>query len=334
MNNSTFSQLFNPNNGPQAISPAQLKTYINHLNTICQNNAVSLVFNADDFVQFLSINNGKKVWHITDAGRNKINQWLFNFFPDLKQKTTVHLYRFLPYARFYGLFNTQSLRMSSMAVNRKFNGPGEYEDYFKAISLNYDKESIDNTAAKTYLMCFISDWKKKYMWENYVKHYEGFCIEVDISPKDPNNLFWNFREVSYQAPAVYKWISDSINSFKSNYDIDICFPWSKFAYIYKGPKFSREIETRIYIHEETEDPWRSDYMNAVGNNYPTKSYMDNGETFFYLDMPLKNSLFEIDINKVYLGKRISDTELKKMESVLNSAKIPYEEICIDDARLQ
>lgn len=318
----------------QIIPPKDLLTYVNNLNTICFRNNVPITFLPSEWKNYLILDKGKKVWWYNGA-ENKIKQWLFDSFPDLKQTPVVHRYRFLPYARFNDLFATHSLRMSSMAVNRKFNGPGEYEDYFKAISLNYDKGVIDATAARTYLMCFISDWKKKYMWENYVNHYEGFCIDVNITPKKPNNYFWNFREVSYKDPSDYKWISDTIDFFKSQYNIDIVLPWSMFAYIYKGPKFKDEIETRIYIPEQVNGLFRSDYMEAVGKNYSTKSYVDKDSgTFFYLDMPLKNDLFEIDIKKVYLGKRTSDTELKRMETILDSAKIPYEEICMCDTRLQ
>lgn len=318
----------------QIILPNDLQTYVSNLNAICSRNSIPITFYPNEWKNYLILDKGKKVWWYNGA-ETKIKQWLFGPFPDLKQTPVVRRYRFLPYARFDNLFATQSLRMSSMAVNRKFNGPGEYEDYFKAISLKYDKTSIDNTAARTYLMCFISDWNKKYMWENYVNYYEGFCIEVDVSPKDPNNYFWNFREVSYKDPSDYKWISDAIDFFKMQYDIEIVLPWSAFAYIYKGPKFKEEIETRIYIPEQTDGLFRSNYIEAVGKNYPTKSYVDKDSgTFFYLDMPLKNDLFEIDIKKVYLGKRISDAELKRMESVLQSANIPFEEICMCDSRLQ
>ena len=319
--------------GIQIIPPKDLLTYVNDLNAICSKNHIPIIFSPNEWKNYLILDKTKKVWWY-DGAENKINQWLFNSFPDLKQKNTVRLYRFLPYARFNGLFSTQSLRMSSMAANRKFNGPGEYEDYFKAISLSYDKESIDNTAAKTYLMCFISDWNKKYMWEKYVNHYEGFCIEVDISPKDPSNYFWNFREVSYKDPSAYKWISDIIDSFKTKYNIDIVLPWSSFAYIYKGPNFKDEIETRIYIPEVSSGVFRSNYMDAIGNNFPTKQYVYDNGTYFYLDMPLKNNLFEIDIKKVYLGKRTSDIELRRMESVLQNAGIPFDEICMCDTRLQ
>lgn len=95
--------------------------------------------------------------------------------------------------------------MSSMAKNRKKNGPGEYEDFFKIIGLSYDQKEIDNVAASTYLMCFTSDWKEKYMWEEYVDLYKGFCVEVELKQKKTSDDFFLESEgfhISHRVPII------------------------------------------------------------------------------------------------------------------------------------
>lgn len=314
------------------ITPQDMQQYIASLNSICSSHELSISFTSSDWMDALLVSSGKKIWHINDSGRDKIKSVLFQPFPCLKKQKSVHLYRFLPYSRFDGLFESKSLRMNSMEINRRFNGPGEYEDFFNAISLNYDKGAIDGVAARTYLLCFISAWNRKYMWENYVGNYNGFCIEVDVKPKLIETFFWDFRKVSYQNPANYKFMDDMITQFKQNYGIDIVLPWSEFAYIYKGPKFADEIESRIYIKEpDRRSLFRTNYMTDIGNSYKTE--FDSDQNYSYINMPLSNKLFDIDIKKVFLGTNCDSDDINRMKDVLKALSIPFEDVDDSDSRL-
>lgn len=320
----------------QVLATEQVSEYINLLNAICQKNGNPIMFTSKDFKRELYISKGKKIWQASDEGYKKINRWLFEHFPDLKQRESIRAFRFLPYSRFDELFRSHSLRMSSMAANWKFNGPGEYKEYFKAISLNYDKSAVAETAAHTFLLCFTSDWNQRYMWENYVNNYEGFCLEVDIMPKGRKNRFWNFREVSYKAPNNYKFIANIIDEFKRKYNLDVILPWSSFACIYKGPRFFKEKEMRIYLSEDAAgvNVFREMYARAVGGYHKTKSYVDeDGATYFYIDMPLNSRLFEVKIRNVYLGAKINPTDLRQKENTLRNQGVAFEKICMCDPRL-
>lgn len=174
------------------------------------------------------------------------------------------------------------------------------------------------------------------MWESYVNNYEGFCLEVDVMPKDRKNGFGNFREVSYADPSSYKFLSDIIATFKKKYDVNVVLPWSSFACVYKGPMFSGEKESRIYISEDVAgaEAFREMYANAIGRYHMTRSYVDEkGVTYFYIAMPLDNELFELKIQKVYLGERINSVDLKQKEKILQGQGIPFVEICMCDPRL-
>lgn len=331
MNPNTLKHILNPNNGIKVLSYKEQQQYVGALNQICRNYNVGFSFSIGDFASFLSISNNKKIWHIEEPGRIKVKQWLFQYFPDLTASGSLCLYRFLPDFVFESLFEVDILRMSSMAKNRKKNGPGEYEDFFKIIGLQYDQQEIDDVAASTYLMCFISDWKKKYMWEKYVDSYKGFCIEVELNAKQQSNDFWGVRKVSYQSPNSYAFMSDLIATFKSQYQIELVLPWSRFAYIYKGPKFKDELETRIYI---TETCAKEAYESFLGQKYPKKSEIDeDGDTMYYIDIPLDNDLFKIDVKKVYIGSELGNERKDHMKQILTSLGLSWEEISSSDSRL-
>ena len=334
MNPNTLRHLSNPNNGTRALSYQEQLQYISELNKICSKYSVGFSFSIGDFAPFFSISNNKKIWHITEPGRIKVKQWLFQYFPDLTASGPLHLYRFLPDFVFESLFQGNILRMSSMAKNRKKNGPGEYEDFFKIIGLQYDQQEIDDVAASTYLMCFISDWKKKYMWEKYVNSYKGFCIEVELNAKQQSNDFWGVREVSYQPQSSYAFMSDLIATFKSQYQIELVLPWSRFAYIYKGPDFSDELETRIYISEPTIAFGKDAYNSFVGEKYPKQQEIDqDGDTMYYIDIPLDNDLFKIDVKNVYIGSELDNERKDHMKQILTSLDLSWEEISSSDSRL-
>lgn len=334
MNPNTLKHLLNPNNGTKLLTYQERLQYISELNKICSKYRIGFSFSIGDFFPFISISNGNKSWNITDSGRAKIKTWLFQNFPDLTTNGSLHLYRFLPDFVFDSLFNSNILRMSSMAKNRKNNGPGEYEDFFKIIGMQYDKQEIDDVAANTYLMCFIDDWKEKYMWENYVKLYKGFCVEVDVCPKQKSNDFWGIRTVSYKPKSSYDFMSDMIATFKSQYQIELILPWSKFAYIYKGPKFSKEQETRIYIAEPTVCFGKDAYQSFIGQKYPKQQEIDkDDDIMYYINMPLNNDLFELQVKRVYIGGRLSKERKECMEKKLGMLNIGCEVISPSDLRL-
>ena len=334
MNPNTLNHLSNPKNGIERLSYEKRQEYINVLNQICNTYNVGFSFTNGDFFPDLLISNGNKSWNITDSGRAKIKNWLFQNFPDLTTCGSLRLYRFLPDFVFDSLFNSNILRMSSMAKNRKKKGPGEYEDFFKIIGMQYDKQEIDNVAANTYLMCFIDDWKEKYMWEEYGDSYKGFCIEVDVCAKQIGNDFWGMRSVSYQPQSTYDFMSEMIVTFRSKHQIELVLPWSRFAYIYKGPDFIKERETRIYISEPTIAFGKDSYNSFIGGKYPKQEESDqDGEIMYYIDMPLENDLFKIGVKKVFLGGEMDDTKKRTMKDILNKKGIPFDEIAPSDPRL-
>ena len=169
------------------------------------------------------------------------------------------------------------------------------------------------------------------MWEKYVDSYKGFCIEVELNAKRQSNDFWGVRKVSYQPRSSYAFMSDLIATFKSQYQIELVLPWSRFAYIYKGPDFSDELETRIYI---TETCAKKTYESFIGRKYPKKSEKDeDGDTMYYIDIPLDNDLFKIDVKNVYIGSELSDERKEHMKQILTSLNLPCEEISPSDSRL-
>ena len=155
-------------------------------------------------------------------------------------------------------------------------------------------------------------------------------------PKGRKNRFWNFREVSYKAPNNYKFIANIIDEFKRKYNLDVILPWSSFACIYKGPRFFKEKEMRIYLSEDAAgvNVFREMYARAVGGYHKTKSYVDeDGATYFYIDMPLNSRLFEVKIRNVYLGAKINPTDLRQKENTLRNQGVAFEKICMCDPRL-
>lgn len=125
-----------------------------------------------------------------------------------------------------------------------------------------------------------------------------------------------------------------ITTFKSQHQIELVLPWSRFAYIYKGPKFSKEQETRIYITEPTIFFAKESYQSFIGQKYPKQSEVDEyGNTMYYIDMPLSNDLFEIQVKRVYIGGKLDEKKKNCMKQKLKMLNIECDVISPSDPRL-
>lgn len=80
MNINTLAHLCNFNNGSKTMCPQQRNQYIETLNSICQKYNVGFSFSTNNFAEYLSISNNKKIWNIVETGRAKVKRWLFAFF--------------------------------------------------------------------------------------------------------------------------------------------------------------------------------------------------------------------------------------------------------------
>ncbi len=303
------------------MTPSQKAQHIIQMNNICITNSFPIQFSDADWMDYTL---GISTWPYNDHPNNPLKSYLRNLIPDLSSNNNQSFYRYFKPKQLNLLLKTKKIQMSSMRSNAK-NDSLEYIGYFKTLGSNVNPSVIDDAQNSTYILCFSDSHDDKKIWKEYVNN-TGVCIECVITPKEPSKRrFWEFRSVYYGVGTEFSTLTDIITQFKNMHNIDIVFPTHKFAQFYKRDSYSWERESRICIQEESLSIVKDEY-EEIFKELVRKSEMHQWGERRYIDVPLRNSMFDIEIKKVYLGPKFSILKNIPMMTRLIWSKIPYEKV--------
>lgn len=302
------------------IPPSTKSQYITQMNAICTKHSFPVQFSNADWTDFKL----QDSWLYQDHPNNPLKLHLHSLYLDLKTNSNNKYYRYFMPHQLRSLLKSKTIQMSSMRANAK-NDPQEYIEYFKTIGVNANQKVIEDAQNSTYILCFSESHNDKKIWKEYVND-KGVCIECEITSKSsPRNKLWDFRKVYYGAGSEFVALADIISTFKISHNIDIVSPAHKFAQFYKRNNYSWECESRICIQEEVISFVKDEY-DEIFKEFPRKTQKHPWGERRYIEVPLDNSLFRIQILKVYLGPRFSWIKNLPLVIRLCLNQIPFEKV--------
>ena len=271
-----------------------------------------MTFAESDFQDKVTKATADVLWFRND--NNSIRNFLIGKIPDRKG-TIGPFFHFKSPSFAEAIIRSQKIQVSSMEANSA-NDFAEYSEYFVRLGQG-SSPKIDEYRRVTYILCLTKDMHNPQMWKEYGACNDiGVCLELTITPSQASHLSdWQFRDVHYDSGYDFDFIREMCFVVKQEHSLRFTPPAHLFAQFYKRDRYRWENESRLAIQFE-------DLLN-IGRTLKTMfpQCRDPKHNRDYLDIPLKNDLFEISIKNVYYGPNIAPGDLTPLQATCNSTGI-------------
>lgn len=218
------------------------------------------------------------------------------------------------------IFNDNEEGKYYMASNVEY--PKEYKDLGENIAKLISENATNLIIFKNRISCFTYSNTNEHMWKIYSDNSKGFCIEYkldDIKNIEGINKIGNINYNKSNKPRRY--LEDELSDTEFLKDVERIF----FS---KEEVWKEEQEVRVLIELE-----RSYFLSIS-----EKEYLDNEDNkdkyYYYYKHPLPIEYLKspryvpkkCKLNKVYLGKNMSDDNKKRIMGILSDHSYEFEQM--------
>lgn len=260
----------------------------------------------------LDINSDDKFfkWNRTDKKRlipeDKLSTYLQKSIFKPIEGRAQSFYHYLPKIEYLNeILDTGCIRLYNL---NKFlnnnNDPKEFKFFLESFGINFPKyeEQIKSIKDDIFIWCLTKSSNNERHWETYGNKGQGVVVEVNFKFTEVNNGCIQLMNICYDLDFLKELQILTKEKFNKIFDIT---GYPLFAKYFKEKRFEWENETRLsfdnnlwYASKAMQAYFKHEFPEAKELNTIFEERIDPFSLEKYILVPLKNSLFEIEIVEI------------------------------------
>jgi hypothetical protein len=240
------------------------------------------------------------------------------------------LFHYLKYEYAIKILENNKIQLSSLSYLWK-NDPLEYSEFFRRIGMD-NISGIEKIKDNIFVFCLSDNIRNEEAWKLYGNNESGIAIGFKFkwfSNKEEHEILYLLKDVYYYRNCDFDFYIELQNKlfkkFKRKFLLEGLSTFSKF---YKREKYSWEREIRLCFDYDLNE-FMCNNASKKGIVWPNECNLKNyfNKEFdiesnrHFISVPLKNDLFELEINEIICGKKVSDEQMTHLKTLANNSSI-------------
>jgi hypothetical protein len=219
-----------------------------------------------------------------------------------------NLFHYLPDIKFLeNILTKNEIRLYSLNKYLINGDRNEYRCFLETFGIDFQKfeTQIEKIKQDIFIWCLTTQENSERHWNEYANNKSGVAISVEFSKFTRNDNSFNLIPVNYGLD----FLSEIHRSLRQEFDVHLeILKYSKFAKYFKQNIYKWESEVRLCLDAESLDihyKIQDFFKNPTEGRQEIQSmftiYNDENENR-YIQVPLKNKIFEIKIKQIFCSK--------------------------------
>ena len=226
-------------------------------------------------------------------------------------------FHFMKVKYFRDILESGNIRLYSLSSQTDSLEYTELKNIIKPQKLFLDSgksEAKDNM----FIFCFTKNFRNPKFWESsYGKNEKTGKIEKVVIgfrfKKFKEKVFSKLKHVMYDKENKFNFLKEIQTTLNSKYELYLSFDnIESFVPFFKQEKLQWEDEVRFFY---SADLFKFYYKFFVGKNKKEFLIKKDEKKQLYIEIPLKNEFFELEIEEIICGKDIDKKDYQELKEI-------------------
>jgi len=247
---------------------------------------------------------------------NPFKKLFDNLSVDYSLQNNLELYHFKSISRAIEILATQRIKLYNLKSQSQ-KDYSELKEFFHRYVDSTNNHPINDNMDSSFIFCFTNDIKNKKAWQYHAENETGvaFKFQLHLTKENTLGIEKKIRGVYYDKGYDFDVFNNIFHQAFDDLKIRLDFlnkDFSWFGSFYKKGVYKWEQETRLFLNIQKDVKINAIENFALGNRL---------KKYSFIEAPLKNNIFELNISQIILGINTSEIDKSIIESMAKKLNI-------------